>query len=95
MGPQQRTVYQKAINAFGVDNQLFQLDEEMAELIKAVNKWRRNQRPGNEAFVADVAEEIADVEIMLDQLKIMLDIADNEIEDWKYRKIKRLSRNIP
>lgn len=87
-------MYQKAIEAFGVDNQLFQLDEEMAELIKAVNKWRRNQRPGNEAFVDGVAEEIADVEIMLDQLKIILGITDTDIEDWKYRKIKRLSENI-
>lgn len=37
-------IFREAIETFGEDNQLFQLCEEMAELIKAVNKWRRKQR---------------------------------------------------
>lgn len=91
-----KEIYQKAIESYGVDNQLFQLDEEMAELIKAVNKWRRNKKLAEKysAYVEDVAEEIADVEIMLDQLKMILDINETEILDWKYRKLRRLNEDL-
>lgn len=86
-------IYEQAIEIFGEDNQLFQLCEECAELIKAVNKWRRNKHltPYFAAYKEDVAEEIADVEIMIEQTMKIMDIAEKDVSDIKYRKIKRLA----
>ena len=89
-------VYERAIEFYGVDNQLFQLCEELAELIKAVNKWRRNRKLAEiyPAYRDDVTEEIADVEIMIDQLIMMLDISYKDLFDIKYSKINRLAERI-
>lgn len=91
-----KELYRRVIDHYGTENQLFQLDEELAELIKAVNKWRRNRGLAEKypAYVGDVAEEIADVEIMLDQLKIILNIYDTEIYDYKCRKLQRLRERL-
>ena len=70
----------------GYPVQSFQLMEECAELIQAVNKYRRY---GNdEAFKAYI-EEIADVEIMLEQIKYLLNIKPEDIEGVKLYKLKR------
>lgn len=89
-------VYVKAIQTFGEENQLFQLCEELAELIKAVNKWRRNKELANvyTAYLDDVTEEIADVEIMIDQVKLMLNIQEVELLDMKQKKIHRLAERL-
>lgn len=91
-----KDIYRKAIEAYGVDNQLFQLCEEMAELMKAVNKWRRNKHLAEKypSYVGDVVEEIADVEIMLDQLQIMLNIPHNEVYEMRCKKLDRLSERL-
>jgi hypothetical protein len=45
------------------------------------------------AGLALVAEEIADVRIMLEQLEIMYDCAD-AAEDWRRAKLERLERRL-
>ena len=50
---------------YGLDSQLNILQEELAELIQAVSKYRRGDP-------SHILEEIADVEIMLDQIKYLL-----------------------
>ena len=92
----QNEIYRKAIETYGVDNQLFQLCEEMAELMKAVNKWRRNKHLAEKypAYIEDVTEEIADVEIMLDQLQIMLEIPHNDVYDIRCKKLERLADRL-
>ena len=50
---------------YGLDSQLNILQEELAELIQAVSKYRRGDP-------SHILEEIADVEIMLDQVKYLL-----------------------
>ena len=92
----QNEIYRKAIDTYGVDNQLFQLCEEMAELMKAVNKWRRNKHLAEKypSYVGDVTEEIADVEIMLDQLQIMLKIPHNDVYDIRCKKLERLADRL-
>jgi NTP pyrophosphatase (non-canonical NTP hydrolase) len=89
-------IFREAIETFGEDNQLFQLCEEMSELIKAVNKWRRNKELAVKypAYVEDVAEEIADVEIMIEQLQMILEIPHNEIYDIRIKKIERLKQRV-
>lgn len=51
---------------YGLASQLNILQEELAELIQAVSKYRRGDP-------SHIIEEIADVEIMLDQVVYLLD----------------------
>ena len=62
--------------------------EEMGELIQEISKDLRGK--GN---VQKMAEEIADVEIMLDQLKIMHGCGD-EVWEWRRHKVNRLRDNL-
>lgn len=92
----QNEVYQQAIAKYGEENQLFQVCEECAELIKAINKWRRNKQLASvyPAYVDDVTEEIADVEVMIDQLIMILGISQTDVLDIKQSKIRRLAERL-
>ena len=78
-------VCKKAVDTFGVANQQIKAVEEMGELIQAISKALIGKEH-------NVEEEIADVEIMLTQLKIMYDL--KKIEKWKEFKINRLKRVV-
>lgn len=56
------------INTYGTKHQQDIAIEEMSELQKAIIKCRRN--PSKETF-NNVVEEIADVQVMLEQLKLI------------------------
>lgn len=71
---------------YGLDAQINQSMEEMAELIQALNKYRRSN--GTQPL-GNVIEEIADVEIMLEQLKYLLDIEPVLIDEVKDYKVNR------
>lgn len=73
------------INCYGTKSQEDVAIEEMAELQKAILKHRRNA--GDETR-AEIIDEIADVEIMLEQLKIIYS-CNREVEERKYYKIDR------
>ena len=75
----------KAVNTFGQAIQKVVAMEEMAELAQAISKDLRDKKH-------NVEEEIADVEIMLSQLKIMYD--SNKVEEIKEQKLKRLKELI-
>ena len=64
-------IYLETIKKFGVEPQLDVMVEECAELIFAIQKWKRWKRklPGANIAVADIIGECVDVEIMLEQLK--------------------------
>ena len=63
--------------------------EEMAELQKALLKYRRADRPELQALrMKDITEEIADVQIMLDQLIEVYDCRDSVDRMIEY-KIER------
>lgn len=79
----------EAIDRWGSDRQLIKCCEEMAELTQAICK-RFDQGPGNDFDQEAVVEELADVEIMLEQLRIIMDV-DSEMEArWRERKLRRL-----
>lgn len=61
----------KIFEHYGIEVQARQTMEECAELIQALNK---HLRLGNYETVLAIAEEIADVQIMLEQMKIYFDI---------------------
>lgn len=58
--------------------------EELSELTQAISKYLRGKKH-------NIAEEIADVEIVIDKVKKYCDIKEEDIVDWKKKKIKRLS----
>ena len=70
--------------------------EEMAELQKALLKYRRADRPELQVLrMKDIAEEIADVQIMLDQLIEVYDCRDDVERMIGYkieRQLKRIER---
>lgn len=81
-------IYELAVKEWGEDAQIRQLFEEMAELQKAVCKWYRQKRIAK----CEIIEEIADVEIMLEQLKVMLNIDDYLVMKKRGEKISYLKR---
>ena len=78
-------IYRKAIELYGERDQIDMAIEEFAELIVALNHYRRNR-----ADKPDVLDEIADASIMLDQLRILFDISDSVLATAKYTKVIRL-----
>jgi NTP pyrophosphatase (non-canonical NTP hydrolase) len=84
-------LYKLAIETYGDEAQINQGIEEMAELIQAVNKFRRMRNP---VTFDNIAEEIADVEIMVDQYKQIYGITENEIILLKKRKLDRLAKRL-
>ena len=90
----QQQVLEKAIATYGISNQLRMLQEECAELIVAISKVFRSNFEFSDD-VDNVAEEIADVEIMIKQAKMIfpLSIADKSIK-IKEQKLKRLEKRL-
>ena len=79
----------KIINKFGNEAQCRQVMEECAELIQAVNKNLRSA-----GAKENLIEEMADVGIMLDQLRIMFEIKDTEINKIRCEKMKQIKRMV-
>lgn len=87
---------------YGYEAQSNQLTEECAELIQAVSKYRRAVAGLGEPVTEDkktvalenLIEEIADVEIMLEQVKYLLQIPAEELEAVKLYKVKRTRERI-
>lgn len=77
-----------ALDTFGAQSQMNMMFEEMAELQKELCK---NARGKNN--ILDIAEEIADVQIVLAQM-ILLFNCRQEVEDWKTIKLLRLRRRL-
>ena len=76
------------IEHYGVDIQKDIAIEECSELIKAICKYKRTLD-----HVEDIVDEIADVEIMLNQLKIIFDCFGG-VEERIDFKIKRQLERI-
>lgn len=75
---------QQAVNYFGAESRIMLAIEEMAELQKELCKHSR----GRQNYY-NIAEEIADVLIMLEQLIILFDCRET-VEEWKFAKLMRL-----
>jgi NTP pyrophosphatase (non-canonical NTP hydrolase) len=85
----------KVADYYGYEEQSNQLIEECAELIQAINKYRRAGGKGQktdtrvELAFFNIIEEIADVEVMLDQIKYLLNISEDDILTVKELKAVR------
>ena len=80
-------VLQLAIEEFGKQEQIDMAIEECAELINALEKLRRNR-----VEPIDVITEIADVQIMTQQLAYMF--GEKEVAAERTRKVERLKGRI-
>ena len=85
-------ILEKAIKHYGPENQMAQTMEESAELIQAISKCLR-YKDDIEAR-NNLVEEVEDTLIMIDQLKIIMDIKDYELECYRQYKLERLERRI-
>lgn len=84
----EQQIFRDALYTFGPDNQQKVLLEEMAELTKEICKrWRGADN------LEEISEEMADVSIMLDQMKILFDNADR-IERIRRFKTRRLAARV-
>ena len=80
----------------GEANQRRMAIEECSELIKALCKYDRyfvDEDVDKKILRLNIIEEMADVEIMIDQLKLMFD-HNNDFEKAKESKLKRLARRL-
>lgn len=78
-------LYRKAIGNYGEAAQMIVAMEECSELIQAISKKLRGRD-------TNVEEEVADVEIMLEQLKLMCN--ESLVEDFKEKKLERLEQRL-
>lgn len=82
------SILQRAITKWGEEAQTKMVLEEMSELQKEICKrWRGKDN------TREIAEEIADVEIMLDQLKLMLGI-EYHVSQYREQKLQRLWQRL-
>lgn len=80
-------VIRKAIDTYGKDAQLWMVIEEMSELSKEICKFKR----GKDNFL-EIADEMADVYIMLEQLKRLCAVPQDLIQqriDFKFDRLRK------
>lgn len=87
-----KEVIEKAINKYGLLTQSVVAMEECAELAQAVSKCIRAKDfiPTNEH--ENLCEEMADVLICIEMLKIMYHVSEEEVNDWIEAKVNRLEK---
>lgn len=85
----EKELIKKVLNRFGKKNQIIQFFEELNELGCAVNHYRRGKI--DKQFLVN---EMADVNFMLNQIKYIYEITEEEIKEaysyTKQRLIKKL-----
>lgn len=81
------SVARRAVEHFGAESQCAQAIEECAELIVALRHWDRGR-----CFADDVAAEVADVSIMLDQLAHI--VGRDLVAAAKAKKLEALEKLI-
>lgn len=87
MKNEQKTILKKVIDKFGIDNQIEQALEETIELALSIKKVMRYD---DLESINHMAEEIADVSIMIEQLKLIFPDLNAKIEYMLDAKIDRL-----
>lgn len=80
-------IYEKAIEKWGKPAQILMVLEELSKLsLLLFHKLRNNRSADN----WQIAEEVADVEIMLEQLKYIIPSIRTEVKEFKVKKLERL-----
>ena len=80
----QREICKKAVRTFGEYSQCIKAMEECGELIHALSRKVLDQDPN----LDNICEEVADLEILMDQMRVIF--GDAFIDKWKEKKSKKL-----
>lgn len=83
-----KKVYEAAIDKYGIKPQLMMVIEEMSELTKALCKYFRGQED-----LEAIADETADVTIMLEQLRLIFNLNDAVCRHMD-QKVQRLADRL-
>ena len=81
-------LYMLALSRYGMSAQITMVFEEFSELEKELCKFLRGKKDE-----AHIAEEIADCEIMIEQMKQFLSLG-GRVEAWKAIKLARLETRL-
>lgn len=84
-----KEILKQAIETYGDNAQLDMCVEEMSELTKEICKFKRGSINRN-----GIVEELADVTIMLEQLKIMFSVSERELNNVIDSKVDRLKERL-
>lgn len=85
---ERKATYKEALRKWGVDAQVMMAVEEMSELTKEICKIFRGK-----GTLDNLADEIADVLITLEQLKLIYDLGDI-VDEHMAAKIHRLQDRL-
>ena len=91
---EQKNICKKAVESYGEISQMIKATEEMGELIRAISRVILQQGESDVQIESNYNEEIADVAIMLEQLKYTRHYKQELVDFWKEEKLKRLERNV-
>ena len=89
----QSKIIRETVNLYG-DKQYMVAVEEMAELMQAISKYLRIENGGcadaaQKEAVNNIAAEMADVYVMLEELQLMLNIKNADIQAVIDKKLNR------
>jgi phosphoribosyl-ATP pyrophosphohydrolase len=81
------SLYEETLQVWGVKAQIHKFSEELGELLVAMHHWYDGK-----ARAEELATEIADVEIVCEQLRTL--VGSNKVEHFKTVKLKRLRKRV-
>ena len=87
-----RALLERAIQTYGAPRQIMKAVEELGELSAALGRFegaRDAVAPEYNRLLDNLAEEIADVRVMLDQLCLIYDL-EGRADQWRMYKLDRL-----
>ena len=83
---------QPALDTWGLNAQVDQTTEECAELIVALHKHTKRIPHGD--TYTNVLDELADVEMMLAQMRLALGISDPVFQEYLHKKFIKLEQYL-
>lgn len=95
-----KELYHNATVMFGSERQSLIAMEECSELCQAISKCIRYyngsgyKKMKNNKYISNLAEEMADVLIMIEQLKDIYGVNEQDIQEWIEKKEGRLYKNF-
>ena len=90
----EKLICKKAVDTYGEHSQMIKCVEECSELQRAIARTILDQPIGTVQPKNNFVEELADVEIMLQQMKQTTYLDKKLFDFWKEEKLKRLERNV-
>ena len=84
-------LYLEALDEWGLSFQMIMVFEETGEFMKALSKHFRHETYTSKL---NLQEEIADLEIMLQQVRVMFKLDEDKIEMFRQAKLQKLRKEL-